>query len=227
MRGLDINMKKAKMTIDILMVVILLLLMAYSMVGENTHEVIGLGMFALFLVHHIINRKWWTSLFRGRYHPARVLNTIVNVILAAVMLLQPVSGVLMSKYVLKSVRIRGAGRLRSIHMTIAYWGFVLLAFHLGLHLRTITVSFRKKLGRGVATVILILTTVIAGYGAYAFIKRGIGDYLFMKVGFAFFDTGKSTVLFLLDYAAVMVLIAGIGYFIQNGLMKLQKRKGGK
>ena len=56
-------MKKARMTIDILMVVLLPPLMAYSLIGENIHEVLGICMFALFIAHHVINRKWWSGIF--------------------------------------------------------------------------------------------------------------------------------------------------------------------
>ena len=59
-------MKKARMIIDILMVMLLPLLMAYSLIGENIHEVLGVCMFALFIAHHVINRKWWTGLFKGK-----------------------------------------------------------------------------------------------------------------------------------------------------------------
>ena len=62
--GISESMKKARMIIDILMVVLLPLLMAYSLIGENVHEVLGICMFALFIAHHVINRKWWTSIFK-------------------------------------------------------------------------------------------------------------------------------------------------------------------
>lgn len=50
-------MKKARMIIDILMTVLLPVLMAYSLVGEQAHEILGLLMFALFIAHHVINRN--------------------------------------------------------------------------------------------------------------------------------------------------------------------------
>ena len=87
-------------------------------------------------------------------------------------------------------------------------------------------NLRKRFGAKSKTAIVVFSILVAGYGVYAFIKRGIGDYLLMKVGFAFFDTQESTALFLLDYAAVMALTAGIGYMIQNRLMNI-KRKAGK
>ena len=218
-------MKNARMIIDILMVIILPLLMAYSLVGENYHEVIGICMFTLFIAHHVMNRKWWTGLLKGKYNAIRTLNTAINLVLAVYMILQPISGILMSKYVLKDVTISGtSGTLRTIHMTFAYWGFMLMSFHLGLHVRAVTLPIAKKMNKLAKMILAILFLIVSLYGVYAFIKREIGDYLFMKVMFAFFDFGESRVRFLLDYATVMVLAANVGFYIQSGLLMIQNRK---
>ena len=95
--------------------------------------------------------------------------------------------------------------LRTIHMTLAYWGFIMMSFHLGFHIRAISAKLKNRMNKAVRTFFTVLFLLIAIYGVYAFIKRGIGDYLLMKVLFAFFDFGESRVRFLLDYAAVMVL----------------------
>ncbi len=42
--------------IDIGMTVLLLLLMAYELIGSGLHEWIGLAMFVLFVCHHLLNR---------------------------------------------------------------------------------------------------------------------------------------------------------------------------
>ena len=44
------------MAADALMVLLLPLLMAYSLVGETAHELLGLTMFALFVCHHLLHR---------------------------------------------------------------------------------------------------------------------------------------------------------------------------
>ena len=54
-------MKKWRMIIDIGMTAVLLCLMAYSLIGELTHEILGVAMFVLFTVHHILNRRWSSS----------------------------------------------------------------------------------------------------------------------------------------------------------------------
>ena len=47
-----------KIYVDVLMTAVLLLLMAYSLVGETAHEWLGIGMFVLFITHHILNSSW-------------------------------------------------------------------------------------------------------------------------------------------------------------------------
>ena len=44
-------MKKRKLLIDISMTVLLPLLMAYSLIGEKFHEIIGTLMLVLFITH--------------------------------------------------------------------------------------------------------------------------------------------------------------------------------
>lgn len=48
----------AKISIDFVMTILLLLLMARQIIGESAHEWLGAGMFILWFVHHILNFKW-------------------------------------------------------------------------------------------------------------------------------------------------------------------------
>ena len=94
-------------------------------------------------------------------------------------------------------------------------------------MKAVTATFTKKMNKIVKIVFTILFIVISLYGVYVFVKQGIGDYLLMKVMFAFFDLDESRVSFLLDYASVMVLIANVGFYIQSGMLRINKRKEGR
>lgn len=59
---------KIKIAVDAAMSVSMLLLMAYGLVGEAAHEWIGMGMFALSVVHHVLNRRWIQAVPRGALH---------------------------------------------------------------------------------------------------------------------------------------------------------------
>lgn len=213
------------MTIDILMALLMPLLMAYSLIGENTHEVLGLIIFALFVAHNVLNRKWWTSLTKGKYTLSRIIYTVVNLLLAIYMILQPLSGIMISKFILKGVTIKGTASLfRTVHMTSAYWGFILLSFHLGLHINTFVNMLKKYLDKYLKSALMVIFVLIAAYGVHAFISRNIGDYMLMKVRFAFFDTSESRVLFFVDYLAVMVLVSEIGYWLRKIIIRNEKKQ---
>lgn len=42
-----------KICVDVAMTIVLLFLMTYELVGQATHEWLGIGMFGLFVTHHI------------------------------------------------------------------------------------------------------------------------------------------------------------------------------
>ena len=58
------------------------------------------------------------------------------------------------------------------------------------------------------------------YGCYAFVKRQLADYMFLKSAFVFFDYSEPRVYFFLDYIAMMILFAFAGYLIVMGLSKI-------
>lgn len=218
-------MKKARTVVDIAMMIALPMLMAYSLIGDINHELLGVFMFLLFAAHHVMNRKWWGAIFKGRYSAARVFNTGIDLLLAVYMLMQPVSGILMSKHILTGVTIDGAASdLRTIHMSLAYWGFILLSMHLGLHAGQVIAKLRGKSADVSPKGPVVVASAVSAYGLYAFIRRGIADYLLLRVQFAYFDPSASVLLFLLDYASVMVLIASITCFIHKQMIGYRNKE---
>ena len=195
------------------MVLLLPLLMAYSLIGEAFHEVAGTLMLALFLLHHWMNRTWWKNLFKGQYSPQRVFQTALNLLLLIFMIAQPLCGILISKHLYTFLPTDGVSSVaRAIHLPLANWGFVLMSLHAGTHLSAMLPKGRKK------AAVLGCLGAVSLYGAYAFVKRQIPAYLFLKLPFAFFDYSEPRVFFLADYLTVMILLTMLGY----GIMMLLK-----
>jgi len=67
---------KLKPIIDILMTFALLLLMSYELLGSTAHEVVGVAIFVLFVVHHALNINWAKHLAKGRQTPIRIFQNI-------------------------------------------------------------------------------------------------------------------------------------------------------
>ena len=62
-----------KKTVDAVMTAVLLCLMAYQVTGETLHEWFGVGMTVLLIVHHVLNFRWYKSLFKGKYNAYRAV----------------------------------------------------------------------------------------------------------------------------------------------------------
>ena len=89
--------QKIKCIVDLGMTVLLLLLMAYTLVGEAAHEWLGMAMLVLFLLHHALNFKWLKNLPRGRYSGFRILQTVLAALILLTMLGSMVSGIRTSR----------------------------------------------------------------------------------------------------------------------------------
>ena len=128
------NSAAVRHLVDLLMTVVLVLLMAYFLTDQEIHEWLGAGMLVLFIAHHMLNRKWLKALGRGKYTPFRVLQTALVLLVLLCMLGSMLSGIWMSRYVFDFLPTQGhMGLARTAHLLCAYWGFLLLSAHLGLH----------------------------------------------------------------------------------------------
>ena len=220
---------KFKITIDILLTVMLPVLMAYALTGQKVHEWIGTGMFATFIIHNALNANWYLNLFRGKYTLQRILQTVINLMVFASMIGLMISGIIMSRYVFSFMPINGrASFARELHMLSAYWGFILMSLHLGMHGNMIKGIANKSSGiqsgfRPYKTVLPLIAIIIATYGLYAFIKNDIASYMLLKNMFVFFDPDQPAILFFAEYLAMMMLFACVTYYFSM-LLQIYTRK---
>ena len=217
-----------KILTDIAMTASILLLMTYGLFGEAAHEWIGVAMFALFILHHILNSHWNRNLFKGKYTAIRILQTILVIVVLFFILGSMFSGIILSRHVFQSITIRGWRPFaRNLHMISAYWGFVLMSLHLGLHWNMMMGMVRKFVNHKSVTrtwVLRAIALLIAGYGIYAFIRRGIGRYMLMMDHFVFFDFDEPIIFFSADYVSVMGLFVFMGHYLITFLRKELSRK---
>ena len=218
--------KTVKIILDILMVAALPVLMAYSLVGETLHEIVGTGMLVLFITHHILNRKATAAMFKGKQSPVRVLNTAVNLLLFVVMIFLPLSGIVMSKHLYTFLPTEGISAVaRTAHLLLSYWGFALMSFHAGLHADMWFGRLKKKKATFIALTAVL--TLIAAFGVYAFITNRLYEYMFLQTRFVFFDFDKPLILVFGEYLSMIVLFAWIGYWLKELLKLTQKNTATK
>lgn len=184
----------------------------------------------LFLLHNILNIKWYENLFKGKYRLLRFIQTIVNFSLLITMLCLGFSGIVLSRHVFAMLSIHGPmATARTMHLAASYWGFVLMSVHLGLHWGMILGMCRKLAGGRerpcIATWILRgMAALIAVYGLYLFGRKNIISYMFLRVQFVFFDFEQSVAAVFAEHIAMMAFWIFAAYYVSKGIGKISASK---
>ena len=219
------------MTIDITMTILSIILMGgnYLFPADLVHEILGVALFVLWAVHIILNRRWYGAIFRGKYKPYRIMQTVINCGILICTIFLMVSGIILSNHVFTFLGIEsGLGFARIAHLLASHWYYLFMSLHIGLHVGMIfgnkgtSTSAGPSTGSGTTRTAIILRILLALaciYGLYSFIAHGVWKYLILRQQFFFFDLERGYVLFALDYISIIILFATISHLVAAKLKK--------
>ena len=195
-----------KRTLDVILTVLLLLLMSYQVTGDLWHEWIGVIMTALLIVHHIINIRWYTSLFKGRYTGYRIAVTAVDFLLLISFALSALSGLSMSAYAVPFLNgLMSPMTAVKLHHGMSCWSFVLMSIHIGLHLRPV---FRGlKISTKGLLILRVLAAVLGVAGLIIFVLENMPTYMLFKQHFAMHSGGPAVITLLKNILMMMPWMA--------------------
>lgn len=216
--------QRLRMTIDITMTILSIILMGgnYLFPANLVHEILGVGLFILWGVHIALNRRWYGAIFRGKYNPYRVMQTIINCCILICTIFLMISGIILSNHVFTFLNIQsGLGFARIAHLLASHWYYLFMSMHIGLHVGMIANRIEESQPQFKARKIIshILLSLACAYGVYAFIIRGVWKYLILKQQFFFFDLERGYILFALDYISIIILFATISHLLATRLKK--------
>lgn len=218
-----------KLVIDLFMTVLMLAAMDYNLTGNTIHELLGVSLFALFIVHSILNRRWYQTVIKRKHNARRVLNTAVNLLLFVMMLMLLVSSILISRSVFAFIPVDGGLIARQIHILAAYWGFILISIHLGMHWGMIIGMVRKIPGipstnRGRTFAVRVMSVLIAVYGVYAFFERDVGSKLTLYYTYSYWNFNESAMVFFTDYLSIMGVYIFVTYYVLKFVQNQKKQR---
>ena len=229
--------QRLRMSVDISMTTLSIILMGGNFLfpADLVHEILGTGLFVLWGVHIALNRRWYASLaqasksitstnandrraysaiFRGKYNPYRVMQTVINCCILLCTIFLMISGIILSNHLFTFLNIQsGLGFARIAHLLSSHWYYLFMSLHIGLHMGRLFQNVATKI---LPRILLVLTSL---YGLYAFIARGVWKYLVLKQQFFFFDLEWGYILFAMDYISIIILFATISHFIAKLLKK--------
>ena len=218
-------MKKIKIVIDMLMYFIFVILMGHHITENLIHEILGTILFILFIVHHILNYRYYKTIFKGKYNFKRVFLLIIDLLLLISMIGMMISGVIISSDVFAFLNIPTTIFGRQLHMVSTSLAFVIMSIHLGLHLGVFINKLNKKMKNSVLEYVYYLILIlIVIYGVYSFKKLNFISDMFLLNAFKFYDFNESPIIFYLHVISSSLFIGLTIYFINNLKLKRKKEK---
>ncbi|MBQ5498548.1 MAG: DUF4405 domain-containing protein, partial [Treponema sp.] len=128
--------QRLRMIIDITMTILSIILMGgnYLFPADIVHEILGVGLFVLWGVHITLNRRWCVTIFRGKYNPYRVMQTVINCCILICTIFLMISGIILSNHIFTFLNIQGGlGFARIAHLLVSHWYYLFMSLHIGLH----------------------------------------------------------------------------------------------
>jgi len=171
-----------KMTLDIVMIIVLALLYNSHVAAMSFHEIAGLAICGLFIIHCLLNIKWITGISKRFFSKSLALKVrigyIVNLLLSVIFIFAVISGIQTSQ-VLFPADSHGSV-WRGIHHFCGAISIILVGIHLGLHWGFISGMFKKviKLKDTVRKVIaMVLLVVVLSFGVYSISTSSFTNWL--------------------------------------------------
>lgn len=96
-------MKKAKIVVDIFMTIVFIMLMCNQITGVFTHEILGVSVIILFIIHQILNINFYKNIFKGKYNKLRTTFLIINILLLIMMVIMIISSLMVSQHIFRSL----------------------------------------------------------------------------------------------------------------------------
>ena len=167
-----------KAILDLIMAVLLVLMFDKMVVGIKFHEICGLVVIILFLVHLIGNWKWVISVSKNLFNkniPIKTkVNYIINLLLFIDAIIILVTGILISKIVFRNFGLPDVGIAKFLHFFSGALFIILAGAHIGLHWHWIVAIFKKifkipatfRLNK-ILTIISVTLILIVGVGNIA------------------------------------------------------------
>jgi len=206
-----------RLLLDAAMSALMILLMAYQVMGDAAHEIAGTAVGVLFLAHAWLNRRWFATFYKGAFTPLRALQNTMIVLVLLDTLVVMVTGVIISGTVFSFLNISaGIALARTLHLCSSYWALVLMSAHVGVHWSAVMGMARSVFGlprrSGLAAWgFRALAAAVAVRGAWAFHHLQVWPFLTLQNQFAFFDDAPDW-LVLLNWTCVMGLFVFVSYY---------------
>lgn len=190
-----------KIAVDILLFILMLLEYSRVYLPSEIHEIIGICLIILVIMHLALNKKYFKAISKGKYSFKRSFMLAVNVLFIITFSATCITGILSSQDILTVMNI---GNLTTIylHKIFAYASVIVLGMHLGINLTKLFNKFNK-----------ILYVIIIILGAYSLIAVDFWNHLIGNYGFSLVTW--NIIINMLEYLLIILMFSAITHLVFN------------
>lgn len=215
-----------RLVLDCIAAGLLLFAFAYFWQGNVAHELAGIGMFLLLVLHNMFHRRWFAARSKGPRERRGTFNITLTFLLLAGMLALLATSLVISETLFADLRLDDDFTARQIHAGIAYWLLIIVAIHLGLRWPQLMAVARKLLGivetnAARAAVLRLIGISIAIQGVNSVLALNLRYRLLFQMSLDWWNFEQSVV----GFFGHCMAIAGLCMFLTHYTMQwLQHRK---
>lgn len=216
-----------KLALDFAMTALVVLEFAFDLTGSIIHEVIGLVLLLLFVLHSLLNLKWFAGILKGRYGLRRSFVCVINLLVLAVSLLLLGSGLLNASLLEILLHFKWSFSTREVHSLAGYWFLLAMAVHVGLHWNIVVAECRRWLGfRGVPRlgeklVLRLLGMLCLIEGGRAALRQDLLARLLADYSFSYWDE-DAVLRYFADFAAMIAGVVVLAHLFRTRLLPRAK-----
>lgn len=201
--------KLTKIIVDILMYTDFIFLMSHGTVRNlGFHAYAGMALFALFIIHNFLNGWFYKTTGKGNYNSNRILLSVTVFVLLFLMTLMAVSSVFATGAVFEWSPLRFNQFWRTVHLMSTSWGYMVMSFHLALHLHAPLKKLDKKAeSKSCNFLLYIMYILVILAGCFAFYKTQLYFYLFNTGNWKM--AAENISISYLEYAGITAAVCGI------------------
>lgn len=181
-----------KIIVDVILFILTIIQYSRIHLNPQIHEIIGISLIILIIIHLFLNRNYLRNIRKGRYNLKRSLKLLINLSFTGVFILTLVLGILSSSFL-----NMGSMMIIHIHKILAYFSTILLGLHLAINLKR---PLSRMPYKKVIFPILIL------FGIYSFVKLDFFNHLIGTYGFST-ASGNICLNILYHIGVVLMIIA--------------------
>lgn len=220
-----------RLVLDGFAVGLLLFAFSYHWLGNATHEVAGIGMFMLLVVHNLFHRRWYSTLSTSGRARRGGFNLALTGVLLAGMLALLASSLVISETLFAGWRMDDDFTARQVHAGIAYWLLLIVAVHLGLRWPMLMAVGRTMFGiQGThvlrSVILRSIAIAIAVQGLCSMVALNLHNRLLFRISLDWWNFEESAVAFFGHCLAIVGFWVCATYYAMHWRARWRHRVAG-